>query len=41
VLNRDNVRFVPASINVTTRTANRPFDSMLPIVPSIGLLIEF
>jgi hypothetical protein len=41
VLNRDNFRFTPHSINVTTRTAIRPFDSMLPIVPSVGLLIEF
>ena len=41
VLNRDNVRFVPPSINVTTRTATKPFDSMLPIIPSLGVLIEF
>lgn len=41
VLNRDNVRFSPRGINVTTRTATTPFDSMLPIVPSVGLLIEF
>ena len=37
VLNRDNVRFTPHGINVTTRTATAPFDSMLPIVPSVGL----
>ena len=41
VLNRDNVRFTPRGINVTTRTATKPFDSMLPIIPSVGMLIEF
>jgi hypothetical protein len=41
MLNRDNMRFSPPGINVTTRTATKPFDSMLPIVPSLGILIEF
>jgi hypothetical protein len=41
VLNRANVRFNPPGINVTTRTTTKPFDSMLPIIPSVGLLIEF
>jgi hypothetical protein len=41
VLNRDNVRFAPPGINVTTRRTSSPFDSMLPIVPSLGILIEF
>jgi hypothetical protein len=41
VLNRDNMRFNPPGVNVTTRTTSRPFDSMLPIVPSVGILIEF
>jgi outer membrane receptor protein involved in Fe transport len=41
VLNRDNVRFNPPGINVTTRTTTKPFDSMLPIIPSVGILIEF
>ena len=41
VLNRDNVRFTPPSINTTTRAATRVFDSMLPVVPSVGVLIEF
>jgi hypothetical protein len=41
VLNRDNVRFNPPGINVATRTATKPFDSMLPIIPSVGILIEF
>ncbi len=41
VLNRDNMRFNPPGVNVTTRAVTRPFDSMLPIVPSVGVLIEF
>jgi hypothetical protein len=41
VLNRDNVRFTPRGINVTTRTATEPFASMMPIIPSVGVLIEF
>ena len=37
VLNRDNVRFNPPGVNTTTRvTSSQPFDSMLPIVPSVG-----
>jgi hypothetical protein len=41
VLNRANVRFNPPGVNLTTRQTSRPFDSMLPIVPSVGLLLEF
>jgi hypothetical protein len=41
VLNRANVRFDPPFVNVVTRQTTKPFDSMLPIVPSAGLLIEF
>ena len=41
VLNRDNVRYQPPAINFFTRAATRPFDTMLPIIPSAGLLIEF
>jgi outer membrane cobalamin receptor len=41
VLNRDNLRFNPPGVNVTTRATTRPFDSMLPIIPSVGMLIEF
>jgi hypothetical protein len=41
VLNRENVRFNPPAINVVTRQASRPFDSMLPIIPSAGVMIEF
>jgi hypothetical protein len=41
VLNRDNVRFNPPGINTVTRATSSPFDSMLPIVPSVGVMIEF
>lgn len=41
VLNRDNVRFQPPGVNVTTRTVSNPFNSMLPTVPSLGVLFEF
>ena len=41
VLNRDNVRFNPPGVNTVTRAASSPFDSMLPIVPSVGVMIEF
>ncbi|HET7696974.1 MAG TPA: TonB-dependent receptor [Vicinamibacterales bacterium] len=41
VMNRDNVRFDPPGVNTATRATGRPFDSMLPIVPSVGVLIEF
>jgi len=41
VLNHGNVRFNPPGVNVATRTTSRPFDTMLPIVPSVGMLIEF
>ena len=41
VMNRDNVRFNPPGVNTVTRATGRPFDSMLPIVPSVGAMIEF
>jgi Carboxypeptidase regulatory-like domain len=41
VLNRANYRFEPPSVNLSTRAVSPPFDSMLPIVPSVGVLIEF
>jgi Carboxypeptidase regulatory-like domain len=41
VLNRDNVRFSPPGINLATRATTKPFDTMIPIVPSVGILIEF
>ena len=41
VLANDNVRFVPPSVNRTTQEAFGVFESVLPLVPSAGLLIEF
>jgi hypothetical protein len=41
VLNRDNVRFNPPGINTSTGRVSRLFESMIPIVPSAGILIEF
>ncbi|MDQ3347529.1 MAG: hypothetical protein M3545_06135, partial [Acidobacteriota bacterium] len=41
VLNRDNVRFKPPGVNTRTAQVNGLFESMIPIVPSAGILIEF
>jgi hypothetical protein len=41
VLNRENVRHHPPSIDRRTFEAHRLFESLLPVVPSAGLLIEF
>jgi len=41
VLNRANFRFDPPRISVTTGAITQPFDSMFPIIPSVGILIEF
>ncbi len=41
VLGRRNERFVPPGVNRRTLEAGNPFESMLPFVPSAGLLIEF
>ena len=41
MLNQDNVRFSPPRINTTTRQVTRLFDSLVPVVPSAGVLIEF
>ena len=41
VLNRDNVRFVPPGLSVRSRTVRNIFEPMIPIVPSLGVLIEF
>ncbi|MBA3639987.1 MAG: TonB-dependent receptor [Acidobacteria bacterium] len=41
VLNRDNVRFVPPGVSVRSRTVRNIFERMIPIVPSLGVLIEF
>jgi hypothetical protein len=41
VLDRDNVRSNPPSIDGRTWEARRLFETMIPIVPSAGVLIEF
>jgi carboxypeptidase family protein/TonB-dependent receptor-like protein len=41
VLNRDNVRYNPPGINTATGRVSGLFESMIPIVPSAGILIEF
>lgn len=41
VLNRDNVRFVPPGASIRSRTVRNIFEPMIPIVPSLGVLIEF
>ncbi len=41
VLNRANVRFDPPFVSGATRVVSQPFDSMMPIIPSVGVLIEF
>ncbi len=41
VLNRENVRFLPPSVNTRSNIVATPFETMFPIVPSIGVLIEF
>ena len=41
VLNRDNVRFVPPSVNSTTRKVSNMFEQMVPVLPSVGVLFEF
>ena len=41
VLNQENVRFNPPRINTATRQVTRLFDSLVPVVPSAGVLIEF
>jgi len=41
VLNRSNYRFDPPRVNLTTRLVSTPFETLLPIVPSVGFLIEF
>lgn len=40
VFNRDNVRFVPPGVSVRSRTVRNIFERMIPIVPSLGVLIE-
>jgi CarboxypepD_reg-like domain/TonB-dependent Receptor Plug Domain len=41
LLDRDNVRFNPPGVNTATRKVSNLFESMIPIVPSAGILIEF
>ncbi|MEO8520909.1 MAG: carboxypeptidase regulatory-like domain-containing protein [Acidobacteriota bacterium] len=41
LLNRDNVRFSPPGVNTRTGQATGLFESMIPVVPSAGILIEF
>jgi outer membrane receptor protein involved in Fe transport len=41
LLNRENVRFSPPLISIATRSVSQPYESMLPIIPSVGILIEF
>jgi hypothetical protein len=41
VLNKENVRYHPPSIDGRTLEARRLFESLLPVVPSAGLLFEF
>ncbi len=41
LLNRDNVRFNPPSVNTATGRVSNLFESLIPIVPSAGILIEF
>ena len=41
LLDRDNVRFNPPGVNSTTRRVSNLFESMIPIVPSAGILVEF
>lgn len=38
---RDNVRYLPPSVNRTTFEASGMFESLVPMVPSVGLLLEF
>ncbi|HKC55319.1 MAG TPA: hypothetical protein VKC35_04325 [Vicinamibacterales bacterium] len=41
MLNRENVRRVVPGINTRTGQAFGPLDAMFPIVPSIGMTVEF
>ena len=41
VLNKDNERYHPPSIDIRTFEARRLFESLLPVIPSAGLLFEF
>ena len=41
LLNRENVRFNPPGVNTATGRVSNLYESLIPIVPSAGILIEF
>ena len=41
VLNRPNVRFALPSVNRRTFEATELLDTMVPLIPSVGILLEF
>jgi hypothetical protein len=41
VLNQENVRFTPPRVSTVTRRVTGLFDSLVPVIPSAGILIEF
>ena len=41
VLDRENVRFTPPGVNLRTGQAFGLFESMIPRVPSAGVLVDF
>jgi hypothetical protein len=41
VLGRDNVRFTSPGVNGRTGQAFGLFETMIPLVPSAGVLVEF
>jgi hypothetical protein len=41
VLNQENVRFTPPRVSTVTRQVTGLFDSLVPVIPSAGILIEF
>ncbi len=41
LLNRENVRFNPPGVNTSTGRVSNLYESLIPIVPSAGILIEF
>jgi hypothetical protein len=41
LFNRDNVRFNPPSVNTSTGRVSNLFESLIPIIPSAGILVEF
>ncbi len=41
VLNQNNVRYQLPSVNRRTLEATGLFDSMVPIIPTFGVLVDF